>query len=261
MKVSIIVCVYNEKNTILTVLERLHAVDLGAWEREIVVVDNCSTDGTRELLRQVDMPDVHIIYQPRNMGKGTSIRTAIEHLTGDYALIHDADLEYDPEDHPLLLAEAEAGAVAVFGSRTLGGRAIYEYAHAYWGIRFLTGLCNLLFGGHLTDTGTAIKMVRADVLKALNLTGAHFELDFELPAKLLLAGYAIRDVPISYHPRTYEQGKKIRVRDGLYAILVMLGIRLGLSPVWKRNAPPVAAARRPGGRWSRTSPRRRPDVD
>ncbi|MCZ7544472.1 MAG: glycosyltransferase family 2 protein [Anaerolineae bacterium] len=92
MKVSIIVCVYNERDTILTVLERLAAVDLGAWEREIIVVDNCSTDGTRALLQKVSLPDVSIIYQPRNMGKGTSIRTAIDHVTGDYALIHDADL-------------------------------------------------------------------------------------------------------------------------------------------------------------------------
>lgn len=254
MKVSIIVCVYNERDTILTVLERLAAVDLGAWEREIIVVDNCSTDGTRALLQKVSLPDVSIIYQPRNMGKGTSIRTAIDHVTGDYALIHDADLEYDPEDHPRLLAEAEAGAVAVFGSRTLGGRAIYKYAHAYWGIRLLTSVCNLLFGSNLTDIGTAIKMARADVLKALHLIGGGFDLDFELPAKLLLAGYEIREVPISYHPRTYEEGKKIRVVDGLYSILVMVRDRLGLTPLWKQDARlPVGAApqRR---RWSRPDP-------
>ncbi len=254
MKVSLIVCAYNEKDTVLTVLEELRAVDLGGWEREIIVVDNCSTDGTRELLRQVDMPDVSIIYQPRNMGKGTSIRTAIDHLSGDYALIHDADLEYDPADHPKLLAEAEAGAVAVFGSRTLGGRAVYKYVHAYWGIRFLTTLCNLLFGGDLTDIGTAIKMVRADVLKALNLVGSGFDLDFELPAKLLLAGIKIHEVPICYRPRTYEQGKKIRIADGLRSILVMLRDRLGLTPVWKREAAPEVTGLRHRRRWSRTDP-------
>ena len=262
MKVSIIVCAYNEKDTILTVLERLHAVDLGQWEREIVVVDNCSTDGTRDLLQKVTLPDVHIIYQPRNMGKGTSIRTAVAYLSGDYALIHDADLEYDPADHPKLLAEAEAGAVAVFGSRTLGGRAIYEYAHAYWGIRLLTAICNVLFGGRLTDTGTAIKMVRADVFKALNLVGAGFDLDFELPAKLLMAGVDIREVPISYHPRTYEQGKKIRVADGLHAILVMLRDRLGLTPLWRRDSRPDLPdrpARREWRRASRTRSRSEPD--
>lgn len=239
MKISFIVCVYNEKDTVLTVLERLLAVDLGEWDREIVVVDNCSTDGTRELLRQVDMPDVQIIYHPRNMGKGASIRTALTHLSGDYAVIHDADLEYDPDDHPKLLALAEQGAIAVFGSRTLGGRAIYKYAHAYWGIRLLTALCNLLFGGALTDTGTAIKLVRADVFKALNLVGSGFDLDFELPSKLLRAGVTIHEVPINYHPRTYQEGKKITIWDGVHSVMVMLRERLGFSPLWKQDAPPA----------------------
>ncbi|MBD3216377.1 MAG: glycosyltransferase [Candidatus Lokiarchaeota archaeon] len=258
MKVSFIVCVYNEKDTILTVLERLRAVDLGAWEREIVVVDNCSTDGTRELLKQVDMPNVHIIYQPRNMGKGNSIRTAVDYLSGDYALIHDADLEYDPEDHPKLLALAEKGAVAVFGSRTLDGQAIYEYAHAYWGIRVLTTLCNRMFGGSLTDSGTAIKMVRADVFKALNLVGNGFDLDFELPAKLLKVGITIHEVPISYRPRTYEEGKKITIWDGLHSIWVMFRERLGLIPVWKHK-PPANLKERPIAKTSR-SPFQQPDI-
>jgi dolichol-phosphate mannosyltransferase len=262
MKVSIIVCAYNEKDTILTALERLGVVDLGGWEREIIVVDNCSTDGTRELLREVDLPDVHIIYQPRNMGKGTSIRTAIDYLTGDYALVHDADLEYDARDHPKLLALAEQGAIAVFGSRTLGGRAIYKYVHAYWGIRLLTAICNLLFGGRLTDVGTAIKMVRADVLKALNLVGSGFDLDFELPNKLLLAGVKIHEVPIRYNPRTYKEGKKIRIRDGLYSILIMLRDRLGLTPLWKHNARPIIEGLRPRRRlWNRAPWHSHPDVD
>jgi glycosyltransferase involved in cell wall biosynthesis len=171
------------------------------------------------------------------MGKGTSIRTAVDYLTGDYALIHDADLEYDPEDHPKLLALAEQGAVAVFGSRTLGGQAIYEYAHAYWGIRLLTVLHNLLFGGGLTDTGTAIKMVRSDVFKALNLVGSSFDLDFELPAKLRMAGVDIHEVPIAYHPRTYDEGKKIKIWDGLHSIWIMFRDRLGLTPLWKSSAP------------------------
>ncbi len=258
MKVSVIVCVYNEKDTILTVLEKLQAVDLGDWEREIVIVDNHSTDGTRELLHQVDRPGLTVIYQPRNMGKGASIRTAVQHITGDYGLIHDADLEYDPEDHPRLLALAEEGAIAVFGSRTLGGRAIYKYAHAYMGIRLLTALCNLLFGGRLTDTGTAIKMVRTDVFKALNLVGNGFDLDFELPAKLLKAGARIHEVPISYHPRTYEEGKKITVWDGLHSVWVMLRERLGLTPLWKHDAPAQIEGLE---RRRAPAPRHRPDME
>jgi dolichol-phosphate mannosyltransferase len=239
MKLSVIVCAYNERETILTVLERVQAVHIDGWEKETIVVDNCSTDGTRELLQSVDHPHTRIIYQPRNMGKGTSIRTAIEHLTGDYAVIQDADLEYDPEDHRKLIAEAEKGAVAVFGSRTLGGQAIYEYAHAYVGVRVITATMNLLFGGKLTDAATATKMIRSDILRALNLVGSGFDLDFELPDKLLLAGFEIAEVQVSYNPRTYAEGKKITAKDGFYAFLIMLRDRLGLSPVWKKSHPPL----------------------
>src|SRR5688572_30079169 len=117
MKLSIIVCAYNEKDSILTVLDRVNAVDFGDWEKEIVVVDNCSTDGTREILQEVSLPHTRIIYQPQNMGKGNSIRTAIQHLSGDFAVIQDADLEYNPQDLRLLVQEATNGKVAVFGSR------------------------------------------------------------------------------------------------------------------------------------------------
>jgi dolichol-phosphate mannosyltransferase len=240
MKLSIIVCAYNEKDSILTVLDRVNAVDFGDWEKEIVVVDNCSTDGTREILQQVSLPHTRIIYQPQNMGKGNSIRTAIQHLSGDFAVIQDADLEYDPQDLRLLVQEAANGKVAVFGSRTLGGRAVYKYARAYWGVRLITGMMNLLFGGHLTDAATATKMVRSDVLKALNLVGNGFDLDFELPDKLLLAGIQIAEVPISYDPRSYEEGKKIKASDGLKAFGIMLRDRLGFSRVWKQERPVLA---------------------
>jgi dolichol-phosphate mannosyltransferase len=235
MKLSIIICAYNEKDSILTVLDRVNAVDFGSWEKEILVVDNCSTDGTREILQELNLPHTRVIYQPQNMGKGNSIRTAIQHLSGDYAVIQDADLEYDPQDLRLLVHEAEKGKVAIFGSRTLGGRAVYKYARAYWGVRLITGMMNLLFGGRLTDAATATKMVRSDVLKALNLVGNGFDLDFELPDKLLIAGVDIAEVPISYNPRSYEEGKKIKASDGLKAFGIMLRDRLGFSRVWKHE--------------------------
>ena len=235
MKLSIIVCAYNERATILTVLDRIQAVNFGPdVEIEIIVVDNCSTDGTRDLLKTITAPNVTVIYQPRNLGKGLSIRAAVEHLTGDYGVIQDADLEYHPNELPKLLAEARAhNAAAVFGSRVLGGHAKYKYAYAYLGVRALTAITNLLFGGRLTDVATAIKMVRADVFKSLNLVCTGFDLDFELVNKILLAGHAIREVAIDYTPRTYEEGKKIKVRDGLRGLAVMLRDRLGLSPVLK----------------------------
>ena len=219
MKLSVIMSAYNEKDTILTALERVKAVEI---EKEIIVVDNCSTDGTRELLQQMNDDDTRIIFQPGNFGKGTSIRTAIPYCTGDYAIIQDADLEYDPQDwHTLVDLAVEKDLDAVYGSRVLGGpKAIYT--HFYWGVSFLTFLTNLLFGAKLTDTATACKMVRTSVLQELKLNCAGFDLDFELTDKLLKNGYQIIEVPVSYNPRSFEEGKKIRAKDGLKALFTIL---------------------------------------
>lgn len=236
-KLSVIICCYNEKETISEVIARTKQVDLGSeWEREIIVVDNYSTDGTRDILRQIDDPELKIIFHEKNMGKGMSIRTGIANMTGDYMIIQDADFEYDPAEHvKFCRTAAETNAAAIFGSRVLGGQAIYEYARAYWGVRLLTTMTNICFGGNLTDVATATKMVRADVIHSLNLTGTHFDLDFELPNKILLAGYEIKELPISYKPRTYEEGKKISVMDGAKALMVILRDRLGMTPVLKKE--------------------------
>ena len=228
MKLSIITCAYNERKTILDAIHQAHAVDLGpGWEKEIIVVDNCSIDGTRELLQKLAMPDVQVIFHPRNLGKGASIRTGIAHCTGDYAIIQDADLEYDPADYPLFLEQVANGyPAAIYGSRILGGRVVYKYLANYLGVRFLTWLTNILHGASLTDVATAAKMVRVDVLKSLNLTGSGFDLDFELTDKILRAGYEIVEVPITYRPRTITEGKKIRPWDGLWALKVIISDRL-----------------------------------
>ena len=228
MRLSVIICVYNERDTVLTVLERVRAAELEpGWGKEIIVVDNFSTDGTRELLQGLDLPDAHVIFHPRNLGKGTSVRTAVAHCTGDYAIIQDADLEYDPAEYSLFLERvANDHPAAIYGSRTLGGRAVYKYVANYLGVRFLTGLTNLLYGARLTDVATAAKMVRADVLQSLNLTGAGFDLDFELTDKILRAGHEIVEIPITYRPRTIAEGKKIRPWDGLWALKVIIRDRL-----------------------------------
>ena len=237
MKLSVIICCYNEKASIEKVISNTQAVDLGPnWEREILVIDNCSTDGTREILQAIDDPEIRAIYHEQNMGKGMSIRTGIDNMTGDYMIIQDADFEYDPQDHTKFCATIEkTHAAALFGSRVLGGDVKYEYAHAYLGVRLLTTVTNLFFGGHLTDVATATKMVRRDVVQSLNLTTTNFNLDFELPDKILLSGHDILEIPISYNPRTYAEGKKIKTSDGIKALLIMLRDRLGLTAVLKED--------------------------
>jgi dolichol-phosphate mannosyltransferase len=224
MKLSILICVYNERDTILTVLDRVKAVSLGpGWEKEIIVVDNCSTDGTRELLKNVGGDNVRVIFHPRNLGKGASVRTAIKHCTGDYAIIQDADLEYDPSEIPRFLGKAMSDQLdAVYGSRTITGKVNCIYSRNYLGVRFLTFLTNLLFNARYTDVATASKMVRTSVLRSLNLECSGFDLDFELSNKLGRCGYRVAEIPITYRPRSYEEGKKIRARDAIIAFLRIL---------------------------------------
>jgi glycosyltransferase involved in cell wall biosynthesis len=240
-KLSVIICCYNERPSIMEVIEKTQEVNLGpGWEREIIVVDNCSTDGTRELLQTIDDPEIRVVLHERNLGKGMSIRTGINHMTGDYMLIQDADLEYDPFEHTKFTQYVtKHHPPALFGSRVLGGDIVTKYWRTYAGNRFLTGLTNIMFGGKLTDVATATKMVRADVVQSLNLTTTDFNLDFELPNKILLAGHQIHEVAISYNPRTYEEGKKIGGWDAVRAVMTILRDRLGFTPVLKENVTPA----------------------
>lgn len=237
MKLSVIICCYNERATIEEIIAKTQAVDLGTnWEREILVVDNYSTDGTREILQEIDHPEIHTIFHERNLGKGTSIRTGIAHMSGDYFFIQDADSEYDPlEQRKFTDKAAETQAAAIFGSRILDGEIRSQYRRTLMGNRFLTWMHNFLFRHNITDVATASKMVRADVAQSLHLTGTSFDLDFELPNKIALAGHDILEIPISYDPRTYAEGKKIGWKDGIEAVLIMLRNRLGLSPVFKEE--------------------------
>lgn len=231
MKLSILICAYNERQTILHILDRVRAAPLSpGWEKEVIVIDDCSTDGTRELLRQQQLkwPDVRVILQPRNLGKGISIRTGYAHAGGDYAIIQDAGLEYDPEELELFTQKVdETGAVAIFGSRTLGGRAIYKYAVNYWGVRFLTLIFNVLFGAQLSDIAVGTKLVKLDVVRSIPLQGRGLDLEFELACKLRKRGYQILQVPVSYHPRTIAEGKKLGAfQTGLLILWVFLRERI-----------------------------------
>jgi glycosyltransferase involved in cell wall biosynthesis len=243
MMLSVIICVYNERDTVLTVIERVQTAALAeGWARELIIVDNCSTDGTRELLHSVTAPNVKIIYQPKNMGKGTSVRTAIPHCQGDYAITQDADLEYHPREFRALLEKALAENLdVVYGSRVLSGKRYHHYTENYWGVRALTWLTNALFGSRYTDVATNYKLVRTSILQSLQLTTSGFELDFELSNKLALATRRIGEVPIAYQPRTYDQGKKIRASDGLRALWVILRDRVFAGSAARTTEPRASA--------------------
>ncbi len=223
MTLSVIMPVYNEKDTILEILRRVQEVEI---DKDIIIVDNCSTDGTREILQALEAENVTVVLQPRNMFKGTSVRTGIERASGDFTVVQDADLEYDPQDYHKLLATAEAEeADAVFGTRFAGAEAAAGPALHSFGRNRLNDLFRLLYRSKLTDVATCYKLVRTPVLKSLTLRGASFDLDYEIAAKLAKHGARMAEVPIKYTPRTAEEGKKLRWSDGFSAVWCLLKYR------------------------------------
>ncbi|MBW3622883.1 MAG: glycosyltransferase family 2 protein [Armatimonadetes bacterium] len=224
MKLSLLIPAHNEAATLEEVIRRIRAVPLPV-QREIVMVDDGSTDATSEILKRLSGPDLCVVRHPKNRGKGAALRTGLEYCTGDYILIHDADLEYFPEDIPKLLeAEEKTGAAAVYGSRFQGEirgmRPINRLAN-----RLLAWAATLLYGQRITDEATAYKLFRAETLKGLPLRCERFEFCPEVTAKLLKSGERIVEVPIRYAGRTAEEGKKITWRDGVEAFWTLLKYR------------------------------------
>lgn len=215
MKLSVIIPVYNEEKSVLTVIRRVK--NCGVADLEIVVVDDCSTDGTREKLMEAG-DDVRVVRHETNQGKGAAIRTAQKIVTGDVVVIQDADMEYDPREFPRLLKAFEAEkADAVFGSRYFHTRNGDAFVH-WLGNKFFTVLSNLLSGTNLTDMETCYKMVRADLFKSFCLECNRFGFEPEIVAKLAKKSAKIVDMPISYVPRSSDEGKKIGFSDGLAAV-------------------------------------------
>ena len=208
--------VYNEKATVLTAIERVRAAPL---EKELLVVDDCSTDGTRELLQSLAAPGVRVFFHDRNRGKGAAIRTAQPHVTGDIVIIQDADLEYNPCDYPQLIQPIlDDDADAVFGSRFLGGpHRVLLFWHMA-GNTLLTLLSNMLTNLNLTDMECGCKAFRAFVFKNIPLTCHRFGFEPEIAVKLAQRRARIYEVPVSYHGRDYSEGKKINWKDGVAAL-------------------------------------------
>lgn len=218
MKLSVIIPAYNEKNTVLELLRRVEAVPL-SLEKEIIVVDDFSTDGTREVLSDLGRPDIRVLFHAKNTGKGSALRTGFSEATGDIVLIQDADLEYNPADYPGLLAPILDGrADVVYGSRFLGGPHRVLYFWHSVGNRFLTALSNIVTNLNLTDMETCYKVFRGDVLRNLSLKSRRFGFEPEVTIKVAKLNCRIYEVPISYAGRKYSEGKKIGWKDGLAAL-------------------------------------------
>ena len=222
---SVVIPVYNEARTIVAVIGRvLNApVDLA---KEIIVVDDASTDGTRQLLENMSSGEIRLVFHDVNRGKGAAIRTGVAHATGDIVLVQDADLEYDPRDYPLLLEPIlEGHADVVFGNRFHGGPHRVLYFWHYAANRFLTLLTNLLTGLNVTDMEVGYKVFRRDVLRRLTLTSDRFGFEPEVTVKVAKLGCRVYEVPIRYYGRTYQEGKKITWRDGAAALFHLLRYR------------------------------------
>jgi glycosyltransferase involved in cell wall biosynthesis len=228
LKLSIVIPVYNEQDTIGEVIERVRAVDLGSITKEIIISDDGSTDGSPEVIREhcadcTELLKVHT--SPINLGKGAAVRLGFSYATGDVVLIQDADLELDPNEYLRILEPIITGhAEVVYGSRFLRSSNKIP-RRTRLANRFLTILTNLLFGARLSDMETAYKAFRREIIANIQLRCVRFDFEPEITAKLLLAGHRIHEVPVSYNPRTADEGKKISWVDGFEAVYTLLRCR------------------------------------
>ena len=238
MKLSVIIPVYNEEKTLNTIVERVKATP---FDKEIVLVDDGSTDGTHAILQKLAKdPEIKVYYQPQNMGKGAALRRGFDEAVGDIILIQDADLEYNPQDYEKLLPPIlEGRADVVYGSRF---SSVERKVHSYWhtkGNQTLTMLSNWLCDLRMTDMETCYKVFRAPVIKSLNLTSNRFGFEPEVTAKLArIPGLRIFEVPISYNYRTYAEGKKIGWKDGVSAIYNIVKHNVSHCPEKAYKIPP-----------------------
>lgn len=224
MRLSVIIPALNEEKTIAKVIEK---VLKQKKVFEVIVVNDGSTDNTKNVVKKISNPKVKLYIHPKNLGKGAAVKTGLEKVQGDFVLIQDADLEYNPEDYHKLIKEVNNNTV-VYGSR-IKGKNKRAYNRTYFGNVLLTKFTNFLFGTNLTDSYTCYKLIPTRIAECLNITSKGFELEAEITAKLARNGVKIIEVPITYLPRSYEQGKKIKAKDAWRGFKTLLKIRFDLE--------------------------------
>ena len=225
MKLSIIIPCYNEKDTILKILKKVKKVNLPV-EKEIIIIDDSSKDGTTEIIRKIKDKKIIKIYHEKNKGKGAAVKNGIEKASGDIIIIQDADMEYEPEDYKKLIEpiiNKKAG--VVYGSRILHKNYKYSYLSFMIGGKIVSFITSLLFFSRITDEPTCYKTFRADIIKKIKIENDRFEWEPEVTAKILKKGIKIAELPINYYPRDREHGKKITWEDGIKAIWTLFKYR------------------------------------
>ena len=231
MKLTVLIPVFNEISTLPVLLKEIIDLPLINTEKEIIIVDDGSTDGTREFLKSLPAtPMIRLMFHPNNLGKGAAIRSTLPHITGDIAIIQDADLEYDTQDYMKLIAPIQEGQTnVVYGSRLLNKNNPRGTLPFYWGGKLVTAVTNLLFHASLTDEPTCYKVFKAHLLKSMPMKHNDFCWDVEVTARTLLRKENIMEVPISYRPRSKKEGKKINYRDGIKTLLTLVYFRFAPS--------------------------------
>lgn len=225
-KITILIPVFNELNTLEIILKKVEEASFCGLEKEIILIDDYSTDGTREILKKLE-EKYKVFYHDKNMGKGAALRTGFEHMTGDIVVIQDADLEYDPVDYePLVKLILDDKADVAYGSRLTGGKPSRSFMFTHLlGNKLLTLMTNILYNTTLTDMETCYKAFKTEFIKGIDIKSNRFDFEPEITAKVLKHGARLYELPISYYGREYEEGKKITWRDGIHALLALIKFR------------------------------------